>query len=112
MPVKPKRSLAIQRRPEISLRQIKHLLRKHLPEFRQKYGVQSLGIFGSYIRKEQKPRSDLDILVDFDRDISLIQFVNLELELSDLLGVKVDLVDRETLKPEIGKNILREVVGL
>ena len=94
------------------MRHIKRLLHASLPELQHRYGVKSLGIFGSYIRGKQKSRSDLDILADFQRDLSLIEFIKLELELTDLLGVKVDLVDRESLKPNIGQNILREVVQL
>ena len=67
---------------------------------------------GSYLRGEAKEGSDLDILVEFkpDAKISLLEFVELENYLSDLLGVKVDLVEKSALKPRIGKRILSEVV--
>ncbi len=74
------------------------------------YDVQSLGVFGSYVRGEAEPQSDLDVLVEFTSPPSLFQFVRLQNELSDLLGVRVDLVMKSALKPTIGKRILKEVV--
>jgi predicted nucleotidyltransferase len=86
-------------------------LRTHLPELRERYGVRTLGVFGSYVRGEQHRRSDLDVLVEFDeRPLTLIQFIELEHRLSDLLGTKVDLVEKSALKPAIGRRILQEVL--
>jgi len=96
-----------------SLEKLTSILRAHLPELRSRYGVRSLGPFGSYVRGEQKRRSDLDLLVEFDeRDLTLIQFISLEIELTELLGVKVDLVERQTLRPAIGRHVLQEVVAV
>ena len=97
-----------------SLDRIKEILKKHEKELKEKYGIKEIGIFGSYLRGETKKESDLDILVEFkpDAKISLLDFVELENYLSDLLGVKVDLVEKSTLKPRIGKCILSEVVYL
>jgi predicted nucleotidyltransferase len=68
-------------------------------------------LFGSFARGESDARSDLDLLVEFDdRPLTLLQFVALEEELSDLLGVKVDLVERQALKPRIGRRILDELI--
>jgi predicted nucleotidyltransferase len=86
------------------------ILRKHLPEIRKRYGVRSLGIFGSFVRGEQQTRSDLDVLVEFDRAPTLFGFIDLGDYLTDLLGVKVDLVMKSALKPAIGSFILAEVV--
>ena len=98
-----------RRRP--TLDDVLRTLRVHLPELREHYGVRTLGVFGSYVRGEQRPRSDLDLLVEFDtRPLTLIQVITLEQHLSDLLGVQVDLVEKETLKPAIGRHILQEVV--
>jgi predicted nucleotidyltransferase len=74
------------------------------------FKVKKLGVFGSYVRGEQTTASDLDILVEFSEPVSLIEFVHLENHLSDMLGIKVDLVMRTALKPRIGKHILEEVV--
>jgi predicted nucleotidyltransferase len=65
------------------------------------------------VRGEQRKRSDLDILVDFNNGtLTLFQFVELRDFLSDLLGVKVDLVEKRALKPVIGKHIFEEVVSV
>jgi predicted nucleotidyltransferase len=85
-------------------------LRQNRHELAGRYNVNYLGLFGSYIRNEQTVGSDLDILVEFDKTPSLFQFIRLENDLGDLLGVKVDLVMKDSLKPAIGKCILDEVV--
>jgi predicted nucleotidyltransferase len=88
-------------------------LRSLLPDLRARYGVRSLGVFGSYVRGEQGPHSDLDLLVEFDdRPLSLFDFVRLENEVSDALNLKVDLVEKRALKPYIGQHILAEVVAV
>lgn len=83
-------------------------LRAMLPLLREKYHVRTLEVFGSYVRGEAGSNSDLDLLVTFDQTPTLFQFVALENFLSDRLGVKVDLVMKDSLKPEIGKLILSE----
>ena len=90
------------------------LLSQHKKELKNKFGVKEIGIFGSYIRGEEKEGSDLDILVEFENNakMDLIKFVELEEYLSELLGIKVDLVMKSALKPRIGKRILKEVVYL
>ena len=85
-------------------------LRAYLPELHERYHVRALGVFGSYVRGEQRPGSDLDLVVDSDDLPSLLRFIQLEQELSDALGVKVDLVIRDDLKPGIARHVLREVV--
>ena len=89
---------------------IKAKLIAYKPFLVERYGVKEIGIFGSYVRGDQKQKSDVDILVDFTGTISLLDFIHLENELSDLLGVKVDLVMKTALKPRIGRQILEEVV--
>jgi predicted nucleotidyltransferase len=85
-------------------------LREHLPEFRRKFGVRSLGVFGSYVRGDENEGSDLDLLVSFEEIPGLLLFLALENQLSDLLGVPVDLVMEDALKPRIGAHVRREVV--
>ena len=87
-------------------------LRQQLPLLRTRFHVQYLGIFGSYVQGTPRKDSDLDMLVDFAETPSLFEFIELESYLSTLLGVKVDLVMKGTLKPLIGRRILSEVVGL
>jgi|SRR6185295_6434783 len=86
------------------------LLRKHLPELAAQYHVHSLEVFGSYVRDEQTPESDLDVLVTFDKTPGLLKYIELEYHLSDLLGVKVDLVMKKALKPRIGERIFNEAL--
>lgn len=100
-------------KPRPTLEEIMTILRASLPELRERYGVRSLGVFGSYVRGEQKRGSDLDLLIEFDnRPLTLLQFAHLQNELSDRLHVKVDLVEKDMLKPAIGRHILQEVVPL
>ncbi|RLG67579.1 nucleotidyltransferase, partial [archaeon] len=79
-----------------SLVEIKKILKKHEKELKEKYKIKKIGIFGSYLRGEAKESSDLDILVEFqpEAEISLLDFVELENYLNDLLGVKIDLVEK------------------
>ncbi len=85
-------------------------LRKHLPYLVERFRVRSLGVFGSHVRQEQHAGSDLDLLVTFESPPGLLAFLALENHLTDLLGIKVDLVMEDALKPRIGMRILSEVV--
>lgn len=99
-----------KRSGSVTLRRSLNILRKQMPELTERYRVKSLGIFGSYVRGEQKRSSDMDILVEFERPPDLIKFMDLEEHLANELGVKVDLVPRRALRGEIGERILNEVV--
>jgi len=92
--------------------EIRNILAKHKKELADRYKVKEIGIFGSYIRGEQKKDSDLDILVEFKEPIGLFEFMDLEEYLRSLLGTKVDLVSKKALKPHIGEYILREAIYL
>ena len=93
-----------------NLSSIRVILREHLPRLEREHGVASLGVFGSRLRHEERADSDLDLLISFHRNPGLIGFLSLEDELSDLLGVRVDLVLADSLKLHIGRRILAEVV--
>lgn len=95
-----------------TLEEIKQWLVLNKSILQERYKVRELGIFGSYVRREQTETSDVDVLVEFSETPSLLKFVNLENYLSDNLGVKVDLVHKGGLKPRIGERILAEVVYL
>ncbi len=87
---------------------IRRMLRDHLRELRERYGVDSLGIFGSFVRGDQRAGSDLDLLVEFDEQpLTLLQFIGLENYLSTILGLKVDLVKKDALKLAIKLNLAR-----
>jgi uncharacterized protein len=95
-----------------TLDHFRSLLRHELPLLTQRFHVKSLSLFGSYARGEQRPDSDLDILVTYDVTPSLLGLIELENRLSDLLGVKVDLVMSDSLKPKIGQRIRRELMPI
>ena len=79
-----------------SLEEIKNTLTKQKQELRQKYRIAEIGIFGSYVRGEQKKQSDVDLLVKFEEpsNLTLLDFIRLENYLGEILGVKVDLVEK------------------
>jgi predicted nucleotidyltransferase len=93
-----------------SLIEIMEILKKHQKELKAEFGVEEIGLFGSYLRGEASEESDLDILVEFEKPIGFFKFLELEEYLSGLTGLKVDLVSKKALKPHIGKYILEEVV--
>jgi hypothetical protein len=90
--------------------EIKKILSAHKLEFREKYGVKEIGIFGSFAREENKKNSDIDILIELGKPMGFFKFIRLERRLSELLGAKVDLVTKNALKPYIGQRILAEVI--
>ena len=95
-----------------SFEEVYSTLKSLMPELMESFGVKSLGVFGSYARGATKRGSDLDLLVEFNRAPTMFEFVRLERHLGKVLGVKVDLVMKTAVKPEIGKRILAEVVAV
>ena len=87
-------------------------LKKDKLNLKNKYGVKTIGLFGSYVREEQKRQSDLDILIELKKPISLLEFLAIERHISELTDKKVDLVMKSALKPRIGKHILNEVIHI
>ncbi|MGD9091659.1 MAG: nucleotidyltransferase family protein [Anaerolineales bacterium] len=94
-----------------TLDEIKEILQAQKPYLAEKYGVTEVGVFGSYVRGEQRPDSDLDILIELEEPprISLLGLVNLENYLSDLLGVKIQTAIKKNLKSRLKPYILQEV---
>ncbi|MAT40589.1 MAG: nucleotidyltransferase [Ectothiorhodospiraceae bacterium] len=88
---------------------ILEMLRERRELLRTEFGVEEIGVFGSYARNDASEGSDLDVLVSFNRPVGFFQFLKLEETLSGWFGVKVDLVTKAALKPYIGKRILNEV---
>jgi len=95
-----------------SQEEIKTILQQHKEELRAKYKVKEIGVFGSYVRGQQKKQSDVDILVEFEVVPGLLKFIELEDYLSELLGIKVDLVRKSSIREELRDTILQEVVML
>lgn len=89
--------------------EIINIIRNSKSEIEARYGVMRLGLFGSYVREQQRKKSDIDILVSFCRDIDLFEFIDLREYLEARLHHKVDLVMETALKPALGKRILSEV---
>ena len=81
-----------------------------MPVLAEKYHVKSLQTFGSYTRGQQSEESDLDVLVEFYETIDLFVYMELEEFLSEVPGVKVDLIMEDILKPRIKEKILKEAI--
>ncbi|MBI5879250.1 MAG: nucleotidyltransferase family protein [Chloroflexi bacterium] len=95
-----------------TLDEIKRDLREQRGLLAERYGVAVVGIFGSQVRGEARTDSDVDLLADIVRPISLFELVGAELYLSDLLGMKVDLVPKRSLRAELRDIIINEAVAL
>lgn len=89
---------------------LKKVLKNEKEYLREEYKVSRIGVFGSYVRGEETEDSDLDILVDFDEPVSLFDLVEMENYLEDKLGVEVDLVTENSLKPSIRARVNDEVI--
>jgi len=79
-------------------------------ELKDRFGITSISVFGSYIRGEQTKKSDLDLLAEFDSVPSLMRIIRAEEYLADMLGVKVDLVYGRGLKGGFRKEIMESAV--
>jgi len=90
---------------------IDEIRRKIAPIFKR-YGVKRAGVFGSCVRRKMREDSDIDMLVEIEKDISLLDFVGLKLEIEDALGRKIDLVEYSTVKPLLKDRILKEEVTI
>lgn len=88
---------------------IEEIKRKILPIL-QRYEVKKVGLFGSCVRGEMREDSDIDILVQIEKDISLFDFVGIKLEIEEALERKIDLVEYSTIKPLLKERILKEQV--
>ena len=85
-------------------------LKELKPELEKYYNVTELGVFGSFVRDEQTPDSDIDILIDYQEGTSILTLGGLQYRLSELFNKKVDIVMKKTLRKRIGKQILSEVI--
>ena len=95
-----------------NLKDIRRILAANRKELRERYNVKSISIFGSYARGEQTEKSDLDVMVELDKTIGLFQLMDLQDYIKKLVGLKVDIVPKESLKPIIKKDILKEAVSV
>jgi hypothetical protein len=95
-----------------TLNEIRTILRQQGDIVAEKYGIAVVGVFGSYVRGEQDSQSDLDLLMEKLRPVSLLELVGAEIYLGGILGMKVDLVPRLNVREELRESILREAVSL
>lgn len=72
-------------------------------------GARKIAVFGSYVRVEEKPESDIDIIVDFSKRKSLLELVRIERELSEVLGIRVDLLTEKSISPYLIDTIRGEM---
>jgi predicted nucleotidyltransferase len=91
-----------------TLSDIRNILGLHKARLAEKYGLNTIAVFGSYSRGQQNEKSDIDILVDFYKPIG-IEFIDLANELEMLLKIKVDLVSKKGVKPQYLANIEEEL---
>ncbi len=97
---------------EVKIKNLLKILRSHKKELEEKFGIIKIKVFGSYVRGKETSKSDLDIIVEFKEPPGLIKFIEIEEYLSNLLGVKVDLLTEEGISPYIRKYIKKEVIIL
>ncbi len=95
-----------------TLDEIRTIIRQHRNVLAEKYGVAVVGVFGSYVRCAQKDQSDIDLLVDILRPISLLELVGAEIYLSEVLVAKVDLVPKRDVREELRETIFAEAVAI
>ena len=95
-----------------TLNEVTEIVRRHSSILEERYGISVVGIFGSYVRGEEKAESDIDLLAEILKPISLLELVGAELYLSEILGAKVDLVPKRSLRAELKEAILKEAVAV
>ena len=93
-----------------TLSDIKYQLEVLMPLLRERFSVRTIELFGSYVRGEQTEKSDVDVLVTELNDVDLFMFIELRLFLKDKLGLEVDLVEKDTVKPRIKERIYEEAI--
>lgn len=93
-----------------NINDIKRRLHDLKPYLSKEFGVSEIGVFGSYVRGEQTEKSDVDVLVDYTIEVSLLDIVRLENYLSGQLQVKVDLIPKTCVRRELKDVIFDEMV--
>lgn len=93
----------------MNINDIKHKIQLLKPHLKEEFGVSEIGVFGSWVKGTQRRGSDVDILVSFDRSITLFGLYDLQDFLQKKIRRKVDVVVKEGLKESIGNYILKEV---
>ena len=93
-------------------KELEKKLAPHRQELKER-GIVSLAVFGSVARNESTPKSDIDLLVEFDRDVGLFRLFEIQHRLEEIIGVqKVDLIQRGAIHPALREHILSEAVNV
>jgi predicted nucleotidyltransferase len=96
----------------LTKQELEKKLEPHRKELR-KMGVVSLAVYGSVARNEYNPQSDIDLLVDFDRDVGLFHLFEIQHRLEEIIGVpKIDLIQKGAIHPALRQQILAEAVNV
>jgi len=95
-----------------ALEEIKNIVHQHRNVLADKYGVAVAAVFGSYVRDEQERESDIDLLAEILRPISLLERVGAEIYLSEILGARVDLVPKRSIRQGLKEALLKEAIAL
>ncbi|MHA1190932.1 MAG: nucleotidyltransferase family protein [Promethearchaeota archaeon] len=86
------------------------VLKEIKKEIKSKYRVKAIGLFGSYVKDMQNDSSDIDFLVEFEKEADLFHFMGLILFLEEKFNRKVDVISKPALKEDLRENILQEVI--
>jgi len=97
---------------KLSLAEIQFELQQLMPTLKTRFGIDKIEIFGSYIRQQQTQKSDIDLLVTFNKAYSLWQLIDAERYLQRKLSVKVDLVPADSVKPALKNQIFSEATAV
>ena len=96
----------------LTRKELENKLSAHRHELK-KMGVVSLAVFGSVARDESTQQSDIDLLVDFDREVGLFYLFEIQHKLEDIIGVpKIDLIQRGAIHPALRDRILSEAINV
>ena len=82
------------------------------PELKRRYKVREMSLFGSWVRGEQHASSDIDILVEFEDDADLFDWIGLALYLEEVFGLPVDVVPRNALRPELQSSVQEQMLKI
>lgn len=89
---------------------IEKIIEREKEELLREYKIKNIGIFGSYAKNAAKEKSDIDLIVEFEEPVSLLGVIKAENYLTELLGIRVDLVPKEDIRKELKETILKEVI--
>lgn len=94
------------------LEEIKRKLKEMESLLKERFKVKKIAIFGSYAKKKEKKKSDIDLLVEFEEKADLFHLVGLSIFLEEKLGQKIDVVPKRSLRKEIKESVLKELIYL